>query len=247
MSRSSATPTLLVFTLGPECEQSRRRILPGPLQEAAHLLHLHGLRGAIAAGVEAGFRVVVASPNPLDLPAGIEHLEQRGRGFAERLRMAIRSVQTSSAGAPLLVVGTDSPDLDVHHLRAAVELLGDSLRDVVLGPSRDGGFYLLASRGSLDVELADVRWCRRDTRASLERALRHHGRRILRLQPLRDLDRSADVELWLAARTPPSGPAWLQRLLSRLLAVWRRPIVQPNIGRPESVLAMVMSGRGPPS
>lgn len=246
MDRSAEIPTLLVFTLGPECERSRRRLLPGPLQEAEAPLHRLGLDGALDAGREAGFRIVVSSPESLDLPSGVEHLKQQGCHFADRLRGAINALQADLDGSPLLIVGTDTPDLSAHHLLSALALLEESPSDVVIGPSCDGGFYLLASRMVLDAELTEVRWCRKDTRRSLETALRLSGREVRLLEPLRDLDRSVDVDLWLTATTLAGGVSWLRRWLSTLLAAWRRPAVAKEIGRPNRALATALCGRGPP-
>lgn len=247
MEISSATPTLLVFTLGPNCERSRRRLLPAPLRQAEALLRQQGLEGALEAGRQAGYRIVVSSPEPLELPPDVEQLRQRGCTFAERLRGAIGALDAELDGSPLLVVGTDAPDLGVHHLQAAVSLLEASPTDVVVGPSLDGGFYLLAACTNLDRELAAVRWCRRDTRCSLEASVRGSGRVIRHLQPLQDLDRYTDLEVWLSTGFPVADLSWLRRWLYTLLAAWRRPVVPQTLRRPSLAWATTLSGRGPPS
>lgn len=246
MVHENLPPTLLIFTLGPECEQSRRRLLPGPLRVAETLLHRQGLERALSAGRLAGYRIVVSSPGPLDLPPDIEQVRQRGYSFASRLRGAIRELTDGLAGSPLIVVGTDVPDLNVQHLRAAVARLENSATDVVLGPSHDGGFYLLAMRSVLDDELANVRWCCPQTRLSLEAALRDKGRMVWHLQPLQDLDRYSDVEAWLTSKTSVAALSWLRRWLTALLADWRRPAVPRVLLRPSQVLASGPSGRAPP-
>lgn len=240
-----ATPTLLVFTLGPECEGSRRQLLPAPLRPAESLLHEHGLDAALDAGRRAGLRLVVASPEPLHLAGDVEQLRQAGCTFAERLQNAVGTLQVDLQGAPLVVVGTDTPDLDVHHLNEALTWLDGEPDGVALGPCHDGGFYLLATRQSLDLELARVRWCRHDTRRSLTEALRRSGRPVKLLAPLRDLDRFSDVEAWLS-RQLRSAATWLGRLLRSLLASWRRPPVHGVIDRPSPALATTAPGRGPP-
>ena len=246
MMDSDAQPTLLIFTLGPDCEGARRQLMPAPLRQAESLLHQHGLCAALDAGRRAGLRLVVASPETLDLPEDVEQLHQAGCSFAERLRRAVRALQADSRDAPLLVVGTDTPDLDVHHLLAAVSWLDGHAEGVALGPSHDGGFYLLAARRSLDLELSGVRWCRNDTRRSLMTAIRHHGRPVLLLAPLRDLDRFSDVEAWLS-RHLRHASAWLARLLRSLLANWRRPLVHGIIPRLAPTFAASSPGRSPPS
>lgn len=246
MDRNRKSPTLLVFTLGPECRRSTRQLLPAPLRQAETLLRRRGLDRALEAGRRAGLRIVVSSPGPLDLPADIEQSRQTGCRFADRLRDATQALLAELDGAPLIVVGSDAPDLTANHLRSALACLEKSPDDVVLGPAHDGGFYLLATRSTLDKELARVRWCRHDTRHSLEAALRDRKRVVHLLEPLRDLDRYADVEVWLAARSRGFGLGDLRRLLSRTLAQWRRPVVAGTANRPTLALATHLSGRGPP-
>lgn len=44
----------------------------------------------------------------------------------------------------VLIIGTDSPDLSIHLLQNAFDALSHS--DVVIGPARDGGYYLIGFR-----------------------------------------------------------------------------------------------------
>lgn len=45
-------------------------------------------------------------------------------------------------GHPILMVGSDCPDLDEGHVTQALAALNDD-HDVVLGPAEDGGYYLI--------------------------------------------------------------------------------------------------------
>jgi hypothetical protein len=246
MSTPTTIPTLLVFTLGPECEGGRRRLLPAPLRQTEATLHRAGLEQMLAIGRDAGYRVVVAAPEPLDLPPEVRQLRQRGTSFGGRLQHALRALRAEIGSAPLLVVGTDTPDLAASHLRAAVAELESSPTGVVVGPAHDGGFYLLASRIGLDSVLSTVRWCCRDTRRSLLAALCGQGHPVHLLEPLLDLDRRADLERWLSRRRAESPLGRLRRTLRAVLAVWRRPAVPTVLRRADLVLATAVSGRGPP-
>ena len=44
----------------------------------------------------------------------------------------------------VLIIGTDSPDLSIHLLQNAFDALSHS--DVIIGPARDGGYYLIGFR-----------------------------------------------------------------------------------------------------
>lgn len=246
MISSSPRPTLLVFTLGPECERQRRQLLPGQHGAAEILVHQYGLAAALDAGRRCGYRLVVASPEEINLPPDVEQVSQQGKGFAQRLRSTISHFQSQSPGAPLLVVGTDVPNLEACHLREAISRLQARPEEVVLGPCPDGGFYLLATNSSVDVELGEVRWCQRDTLASLRRALARHGRACSLLDPLRDLDQAGDLELWLAKEAGRSSARRLARVLTRLLAMHRRPQVHGAMSELAPAGLAINAGRAPP-
>jgi glycosyltransferase A (GT-A) superfamily protein (DUF2064 family) len=59
---------------------------------------------------------------------------------------------------PIVIIGSDIPEIAPHHVAAAFRLLGGN--DFVLGPARDGGYWLFGSRRRKlpDGVFADVRW-----------------------------------------------------------------------------------------
>ncbi len=112
---------------------------------------------------------------------------------------------------PVVIVGTDIPDLGRDQVARAFRALG--AHDWVLGPARDGGYWLIgASRlrpGPRD-PFAGVRWSSvhtlADTRANLGRS------RIAYLEALDDIDTGADLARRRAAKVTrrpgaPSGAA----------------------------------------
>jgi len=239
-----APPTLLVFTLGPAAECARKRLLPAALRADERRLHERCLEEVLAAGREAGCRVLVSAPAGAALPAAADRRTQEGDGFAERLERAMEAAREGDS--PLLVVGSDLPGLTAAALARAVEALAADPDHVVLGPSPDGGLYLLAAARPLP-SLAAVRWCGAHARADLQALLAGAGRPVVLLEPLADLDRAPDLARLLRARRVATG-LWreLLALLARLLAALARP---PAPRRPALVPLPVPrfhSGRAPP-
>lgn len=243
----SSQPSLLVFTLDPAAENARRRLLPRRLDHLGTQLLKRTLSELLAAGRAAGCRLEVSSPHRLDLPGDVRTVAQRGSSFGGRFRHSIRNALRRNDG-PTIVVGSDVPGLGTQQLAEALRALDRSPDAVVLGPSFDGGFYLLATNRPIDRELAQVRWRRRDTLGSLERALRKSGREIVLLAPLRDLDCAQDLARWVDDEASLS-PRWSHfgRLLHRLVAAFRRPAQRPCLGRPRLGLSLVHAVRGPPA
>ncbi len=68
------------------------------------------------------------------------YLAQQGADLGERLTHAFQSAFESGA-AKALAVGSDTLNLDADILRKAVEML--ATKDAVLGPAKDGGYYLI--------------------------------------------------------------------------------------------------------
>jgi len=54
------------------------------------------------------------------------------------------------------IIGADSPDLPPSFITDALEKL-DS-HDLVIGPSEDGGYYLIGMNRSFDIIFKDVNW-----------------------------------------------------------------------------------------
>lgn len=239
-------PSLLVFTLSPAGECARRRLLPARLTHLERALHRRNLEAALSAGRANGCRLEVSSPQPLDLFPDVRSVGQRDGSFGERFRAAVESAFARADG-PLLVVGSDVPGLSRDHVAQALARLGDDRDRVVLGPSPDGGFYLLATNRPLDAELALVRWCAGDTLSTLVAALRAHGLEVSLLEPLLDLDRTRDLRAWLAGDAAAS-PRWRSyaSLLRRLLAQLRRPPAPASVGRVAAGRDLAFAGRAPP-
>ncbi len=215
-------PTLLIFTLGASYEARRRRLLPASHERLERRLHQALLDNALDAGRDAGCLLEVATPLDLDLPADAHQSPQQGSSFGDRLARAWQAA-FEAHGGPLLLVGSDLPGLTARPLRRAQALLAEDPERVVLGPSPDGGFYLLAAARPLGDALDAVCWCNRHTLRTLRRALEHAGRPVVLLAPLADLDQRRDLERWLA-QSSPEDLHWLalRDALGRALLALRR-------------------------
>ncbi len=136
------------------------------------------------------------------------------------------------------------PGLAPGHVATALARLVRDPERLIVGPSPDGGFYLLAAARPLDELLAAVTWRGRDTLASLLAAARDRGVAVSLLAPLTDLDRAADLAGLLASRED-RVLRWLD-LLRDLLRRLRKPLLPLRLGRPRPGLAPVRIARGPP-
>src|SRR6266513_4520741 len=79
------------------------------------------------------------------LPADFSLLPQRGDEFGERLYFAVEDLFKCGFDS-LCLIDSDSPTVPAETFEQAVELLSASEEHVVLGPSDDGGYYLIGMK-----------------------------------------------------------------------------------------------------
>jgi hypothetical protein len=80
-----------------------------------------------------------------------------GQGAGDLDSRMLRALRASPPG-PVVLVGADIPALAARHVAAAFRLLGD--HDLVFGPAKDGGFWLLGTREPrrLPRRFEGIRW-----------------------------------------------------------------------------------------
>ncbi len=135
-------------------------------------------------------------------------LPQRGNGFGERLENAFEDARTAGY-AEIVAVPGDVPGLTVAHLSAAFQAL--ATREVVLGPSPDGGVWLIGLRSGTNLsELFEkVPW----RTAGVFPGLARNAPGAAVLDALLDVDRPSDLAV--LASVAGFDPA-LEALLSSL-------------------------------
>ena len=79
------------------------------------------------------------------LPADFSLLPQRGDEFGERLYFAVEDLFKCGFDS-LCLIDSDSPTVPAKNFEQAIELLSASEDRVVLGPSDDGGYYLIGMK-----------------------------------------------------------------------------------------------------
>ena len=92
-------------------------------------------------------------------------VDQHGAGAALAVIAALLGAGQVEAFAQgveqLLIIGSDSPTLAARHFEAAFDAL-DAGADVVIGPSFDGGYYLIGFRAAHTGVFQDIDWSTRE-------------------------------------------------------------------------------------
>jgi len=139
--------------------------------------------------------------------------------LGRRLRSAFLGAFRRGAKS-VCAVGTDCPRLGAQLVRQAMDRLRSA--DVVLGPARDGGYYLVALRAYRPEIFRGIPWSRSEVLERTVRAARKAGLMVSFLTELDDLDtvedldavRQALMEGWGSIGRPQSDfPLWTFREL----------------------------------
>jgi 2-phospho-L-lactate guanylyltransferase (CobY/MobA/RfbA family) len=190
------------------------------LSRARGLFALARRRVIAAASALPGVDLLVVGPGGA--------LSQRGRDFAERLANAFADARACGY-RQIVAVPTDVPRLGVRQLAGAFRRLAAA--DVVLGPSPDGGAYLIGCRTDPSSLFHGVRW---RTSGAFADLAANAGAPAL-LDPLEDVDRRSDLRTLdvhgdhelaaLLAISRPRGPEDVRRAIPA-------PFVHPLANRP---------------
>lgn len=144
------------------------------------------------------------------LPSG--RLRRQGTGDLGA-RMADAFARAFARGASRVVlVGSDAPGLTRGDVQAAFAALG--AHDVVLGPSDDGGYYLVGLQAPRPALFDGMAWSTPSVRErTLERAA-SLGLSVALLRPLRDVDTLLDLRAeWERLEAPLARRPELRRRL----------------------------------
>jgi len=191
--------SLAVFARAPVVGRVKTRLAREiGAREAAALYQRLGRR-VVAASVGPGYRTIVwftPSTARTAVRVWLEGLgvsdfrAQTDGGLGTRLVHAFGRLFGEGDGA-VVVIGTDCPGVDRRRVAAAFAALRSY--DVVLGPARDGGYYLVGLRAPEPALFRAIPWSTHDvTRATRARA-GALGLSCRLLAPLRDVDTAGDA------------------------------------------------------
>lgn len=92
------------------------------------------------------------------VPVQVCLFPQEGADLGERLLRVFKRL-FGLGYAAVAVIGSDSPDLPIGYIEEALGLLADDgSHRLVLGPARDGGYYLIAMNALTEAPFSGISW-----------------------------------------------------------------------------------------
>ena len=188
------------------------------------LLLLGRFKGARYLFLAGSSRERTVFTDELKLPQGTGIEQQRRGNLGDRLAHAFLKLLLKHSRVVLL--GTDSPTLPDLYVRQALGEL--QVCDSVLGPSPDGGYYLMGLRRSSAVLFKGIRWGTHHTYQDTLKNLMDFRFSCSVLAPWPDIDRPSDL---VALRRDLSREPALRRRAPNTARVLRQWETEPFAGR----------------
>ncbi|MFC7291032.1 TIGR04282 family arsenosugar biosynthesis glycosyltransferase [Hirschia litorea] len=135
-------------------------------------------------------------------PTTFNRMPQGKGNLGERLAHAFA---TAPVG-PVIVVGTDAPDIKAIHIHTAIKHLNG--HDAVFGPADDGGFWLFGVSQALrrhPLPFNPVRWSSPHALADMQASLPPNTKTKL-MHTMIDLDDAKALKAWLSDKQANSTP-----------------------------------------
>lgn len=159
-------------------------------------------RRVVAASAGSGYRTIVwyrpahEAAHVREWLEGLDRVELRPQtsgNLGSRLAAAFGRHFAEGADRVVLI-GTDCPGVDQRLVTEAFTALGTA--DVVLGPTLDGGYYLIGLREPQPGLFQDISWGSSVTLAQTRARARALKLDFRLLPPLRDVDTAQDARAW---------------------------------------------------
>ena len=123
----------------------------------------------------------------------VDVIAQRGGDLGQRMTHAVEDTFRLGCES-VVIVGSDLPDLPRRLLDAAVAKLRSRDSDIVLGPSADGGYYLIGMNRLWPAVFEPIEWSTGRVLAQTLEAAAAQDLRVALLDPWADVDDSSDLD-----------------------------------------------------
>ena len=232
------------MTKAPRAGQVKTRLTPPLTPEEAAVLNICFLRdttAAISATAAKGRARGIAAYTPVGsegafaeiLPAHFELVAQRGEDFGVRLNSAVEDLLKLGFES-LCLINSDSPTVPQSAYARAVEALANAPDRIVLGPSEDGGYYLIGLNKTHARLFEEIEWSTEKVFAQTMERAKEIGVEVELLPAWYDIDDQATLrrlcrELLGAEATAAGYPATeTHGFLANLIAREGRDRIWPN-------------------
>ena len=157
-------PIIVVMAKAPRSGDVKTRLVPPLTNDEAALLAACFVQDTVLNARQIVEDVMVAYA-PSDartdlepiLPSGLLWFAQNGSYLGERLE-SVAACVSNLGFRPFIILGADSPTLPPVFISEALENLAGGLVDISLGPTEDGGYYLVGLNSAAPGLFQNIEW-----------------------------------------------------------------------------------------
>lgn len=196
--RNSTEKCVILFVKCPKPGQVKTRLNPEITEEQSAKLYTEFIRDTIDTLHNLNLPVeIFINQIPGDGCKQLDFLQQEfhlqfGNNLGERMKNAF--IEVFSAGyKQAIIIGSDLPDLPGRVMIEAFQAL--QVKDAVIGPSRDGGYYLLGFKQNtlLHSVFYDIPWSTGSVYRDTIRELEGRAYDTYELETMNDMDHIEDL------------------------------------------------------
>lgn len=122
---------------------------------------------------------------------GVHRFHPQAEGALGDRLLAALGRHLRAGARRVMIIGSDCPGVDRRVIREGFAALDD--HDLVLGPARDGGYYLIGMKALHEPLFRGIHWSSAAVLSETRAAARDLGLSCHLLRPLRDVDTLADA------------------------------------------------------
>jgi rSAM/selenodomain-associated transferase 1 len=189
---------LLIVGKAPVPGRTKTRLVPPLSSEEAAELYRGFLLDSVSLGLDLGWeRVSVVHPAGARqiladvLPSRVTLVEQSGHGLGDALSSAFER-HLAAGFDRVVLIGSDNPTLPREPIRAACAALDE--HDLSIGPTLDGGYYLIGMRAPHLGVFENVEWSTPRVYAQTVARAVQLGLRVHAVPAWYDVDEPQDLE-----------------------------------------------------
>ncbi len=215
---------LIVFTRFPEPGTTKTRLIPALGEQGAADLQRRMTEHVISTAAMVRNRPGLAlevrheGGNTGLMQAWLgAHLNYRTQGKGDLGRRMARAFDETfqAATEAAVIVGSDIPEISAGIIQQAFE--GLQKNDLVLGPARDGGYYLIGMKRAVSVIASPrlfrgINWGTDEVLSQTIQIAKALGLSFVLLESLADVDCPEDLHIWKEVNNDSVNPAGAQRI-----------------------------------
>lgn len=202
--QEKASAALIIFAKAPIPGQVKTRLCPALTEDEAATLHgsfvldtLERTKAAVGTFKLPFDRFLACAPSSshaffkiMEARHGVTLLDQQGEDLGVRMKQAFDGL-FARGYRRICLVGTDVPSLPLTHYRDAIGSLAQ--HDLVIGPARDGGYYLIGLTKPCPTLFTDIPWSTDQVLALTQQKAAAAGLRTSLLPAWSDIDTLDDL------------------------------------------------------